>query len=346
MKKLILTLMIFTSFQSFAGQDGGGGGVIKRDGMYLTFGSAGMKVKLSAALQLEQIPSLNLLLSVLDAQILLPAEFRGQFLQATLPSDLRRYFKIDQSQLNSETYARLIREYSKLWGGQVDPKNLDIAAITVGQDTFLLPPFYHLKAVEQAAILFHESLWIVKPSIAYEDLVSAEITMQSHIEKYGSQSVYNADLMVIFGNALNNTALILAAALIEDLRLGYLVKTVEQKENVQNKKGKFEERIIQVQKYIPWYDYIKDWRASSTAEQKIASLVVGVRRAMVDYPNSLTLKTLYAFRNHISFASFGYYPKNSPSESLIKEVKIPNTASRKDTCMDARAINICFREKY
>ncbi len=352
MKKIIITMMMLASLQGFAngpkapGQDGGGGGVIKRDGMYLTFGSAGMKVKLSTPQGLEQIPGLELILSILDAQERLPDTFRGKLVNAVLPSDIRRYFKIDQSQLNSQTYARLIAEYSKLWNGQVNPNNLDLAAITVANDTYLLPPFFKLNQTEQAAILFHESIWIVKPSISYADLVNAEITMQSHIEKYGTQNVYNPDLMAILGGVLENNALIIAAALKEDLLRDNLVYIAESKKNVQVSKRKTEERTVQ-EKYISLISLsdIGYYEKGSEEEQR-ARFVMQIRELMKQYPNSLFLKQLYSLRNKILSARFWNEKKDivviyDVSVNLQKEVPLI-LQEKGGGCMVSRVAAVCL----
>ncbi len=205
------------------GQDGGGGGVIRRDGMYLTFGSA--KVQVGPPQGLTQIPNLDLLISVLEVnQNGIPDSDMATLMQAVLPSPTRRYFKVEPNQLNSETYKRLIEEYAKLLKNQVDPNNLSLAAITIQEDTFLLPPFFSLKSAEQAAILFHESLWLVKPDIKYDELVSAEIVMQAHIERNGVQPAYNSELVAILSGLVNKPQYALYAAIKEDIQAGVFEK--------------------------------------------------------------------------------------------------------------------------
>ena len=308
MKKIILTIMMLASFQGFAGQDGGGGGVIKRDGQYLTFGSA--KVKLSSPQGIENVPGLELLLNVLDASKSgIPEQFHGQLVNALLPSEERRYFRIDQSQLSSQTYARLIAEYSKLWKGQIDPSNLELAAITVAQDTFLLPPFFRLNQTEQAAILFHESIWLLKPSISYDELVAAEMTMQSHIEKYGTTSTYNPDLVLVFGKILNNYALVLSKAIQADLDAGLFTKPVSEEVLVQVSKRKNEMKTVQ--KVIPieleailgnlgiGHSHLSSSGRRLTDEES-GLLISRLREALVKYPQYKSIKTLYSLRGKIS----------------------------------------------
>ncbi|MES2769453.1 MAG: hypothetical protein V4596_09935 [Bdellovibrionota bacterium] len=237
MKKIILILMLLASFQSFAGpaepkptlkgQDGGGGGVIKRNGMYLTFGSAGMKiemVKLSIPQGLQEIPGLSMLVSLFYSNEDLTKNYIGKFIKALAPSPTRRYFKIEKSQLEQGTYERLIAEYIKLFKDQASPNSLGLAAITIADDTYLLPPFFELKPAEQGAILFHEALWIVKPEIQYAELVNAEMIMQKQLEVHGSQWSYDPEFVSMIGEILGLESYVSATALIQDIKMGRLKK--------------------------------------------------------------------------------------------------------------------------
>lgn len=293
MKKLILTTMIvMASLQGFAGQeperdarvlkgqDGGGGGVIKRDGMYLTFGSAGMKVKIGAPQGLQQIPGLDLLIGVLGSSLDgMPDKFMGQMLNAVEPSMERRYFKIEQKDLDSNTYGNLIKEYAKLLSGQIDPKNLDLAAITIKNDTFLLPPFFVLKESEQAAILFHESIWILKPEVEYQELVNAEMTMQAHIQNNGAHlNVYNPELAAVIGGIFKNYGLVVYAALEEDVKNGLFIKykfPVEEHETYSL--GRVDIKL----KY---------------GDEEKAEYTMWLRKMMSRYPEFKFLKILYSLR--------------------------------------------------
>lgn len=340
MKKLILTIMMLASFQSFAGtvekqsttrgQDGGGGGVIYRDGIYLTFNSA--KIKVGAPL-LEEIPGMDLLLAVLDNnQKSLSSAVHGELISAIVPSESRRYFKIDQSQLENGTYQRLIAEYAKLLKNQVDPNNLALAAIHIKEDTFLLPPFFQLKQSEQAAILFHESLWIVKPDIEYDQLVRAEMTMQRHIEKFGTQTVFSLDLLTAIGFVAGNYSDIVYAAVIQDAENGLFKKYKFPTEKLWN----YVDKTI----YIGG-DYDKPKSTSQSAyvlnlfSQTSGSILISeVREAMKQYPELQFLKAMYAFRNQIKSLKIKYVLTNT--QLLRKNYSIEKDNWDRESCLTGR----------
>jgi hypothetical protein len=345
MKKLILTIMMLASIQTYAGQDGGGGGVIKRDGMYLTFGSAKVKV---GYLGMQQVPGLDLLISVLEANHRgIPAEFQGLLLNAVLPSNERRYFKIDQSQLNIATYTKLIAEYSKLLKNQIDPNALDLAAITIQNDTFLLPPFFQLKPAEQAAILFHESIWIIKPDIQYDELVSAEVTMQNHIEQFGTNSVYDLELLLVIGQIFNSPSVVFAAALNEDIKAGLFKVEVPQPITPEPPKKKKKSKAP-VETPVPQYNYIT-WEQllpnshtlfTDRINTGVGALVSDLNDAMKKYPQFTFLKALYKVRN--SVVSLNLY--SVPDQARVFEDT--DYRSRNLSCVgvtEAYHVKICFK---
>lgn len=323
MKKIIILLMLCVGLQTFAGQtesrptlkgqDGGGGGVIKRDGMYLTFGSA--KIKLDLSLAEEEIPSLGLLVQVLDAISMHPVEnLTGGLLSALFPSQNRRYYKITQSQLSQKTHEKLIETYSKLVGNQVDPADLNLAAITVAGDTFLLPPFYQLKSSEQAAILFHESIWVIDPNAKYESLIKAEMEIQKHIEEYNTQPIYNLDLWLALGNLLPYKSPILASALQMDIERGLFTKYFPYE--AQEPKDVFSILLPQSHDRSEYFDK--------------ASLIVELREAMVKYPEFQFLKVLYAYRDYVG----DIYLKELNSRNFLN-VEI-RSSTRYDDCIGFR----------
>jgi hypothetical protein len=324
MKKLILTIMMLASIQTYAGQDGGGGGVIKRDGMYLTFGSAGMKVKLSAPQGLQQIPSLDLLISVLDStQGGAPDSLQGKLIDAALPSDVRRYFRIDSSQLDSNVYANLIAEYAKLLNGQIDPSNLDLAAITINRDTYLLPPFFQLKSAEQAAILFHESIWIVKPNVQYDELVNAEMVMQAHIEKYGTRVVYDPDLITMISSIMGYKLLPLLLAIKEDFKNDLFNKYGFPYSHIYTKNPNYPdwgpEKFYSAEKY-----YLLTTKLFLNSSKNEAEYLMNIRRDMKQYPEFKFLKILYSLRTKINMYTESYSLREDPVK-ILKIFAIANT---------------------
>lgn len=311
MKILILAILLVSSLQAFAGSenkapgnDGGGGGVLKREGIYLTFGSAGLKVKVGAPQGLESIPNLNLLRDVLLAtQRGIPDFYLGQLLDAILPSEKRRYFAINKNQLEDGTYKKLIEEYASLLKNQVDPNNLDLAAITIKEDTFLLPPFFQLKPAEQAAILFHESLWIVKPEIQYDELVYAEMVMQRHIEKNGTKSVYSEEFVDMISRLFDNRTIGFVAAIFEDIKAGLFKKQQMQlRVDPQTKKSYY---ILPEGLKIPLIQ-----RAENTPIGYKAELSMLLYKATKNYPEFKYLKYLFKNRDYILGGLMGYVPVN------------------------------------
>lgn len=179
-KYYIFVLVFLTSISTFAyiykGQDGGnGGGGIVVDGHVMTFKSAGVKLEGD---NLKEVPGLQILIdSIMDLNI----DFKlKQKLLNSFSGENRKYYK--SKPISLETYDRIISVYAELLN--VDPKKLTLFAVTDSKtrSTFLLADFFKLKPVEQAAVLFHEAVWIFDSKTNYYDTVKVEMAYQAYVE--------------------------------------------------------------------------------------------------------------------------------------------------------------------
>ncbi len=181
MKILILLLVSLVSLQSFAVREvlNGGGGWTS-DGQYMTFYSAKIPAQ-RQALDNAQIPGLSYLLDkVLSLKV--NDDVKSQILKQIYPSSGRSYYTTDATKFDPDLKKDLMDKYSRAMN--VPEGNVAVYATTdpYSQETFLLPDFYKLNQTEQAAILFHESLWVLNPSLNYSNVIIAEQAAQAYFE--------------------------------------------------------------------------------------------------------------------------------------------------------------------
>ena len=156
------------------------GGGIKANGGYLTFYSAKVPV-VPTELMAAEIPGMK----YLTDQIMswpMSAKNRYHMLSLVYPTQMRSYYKLDQSKLSAEQLSTLLKEYSHLAG--VPESSLVLFAVTSPsqQITALFPTFYELKKeTEQAALLLHEASWIGVSQL-YSDVVRFEMAAQAYFE--------------------------------------------------------------------------------------------------------------------------------------------------------------------
>lgn len=187
------------------------------------------------------------------------------------PSPKRKYFRAKDGAEFAKVKEKLIIEYSEVT--HIPPEHLVLFAITdpVTSATLLLPEFYHLSEVEQAAILFHESLWAGGYDLNYESVIIAEQAAQAYFVNPKDKEIYYR-----FFSTLNN---------ILPQRLGrYALLYAVIKFELDNKKMPF---VDMVGKGIagtddPYYDY-----QSALAVQVMNKLNENPQslfwRAMLDY---------------------------------------------------------------
>lgn len=202
---------------------GNGGGGIKREGEFLTFGSA--RVQLTPIESpLRDVPGVEMLIQEINGLPYLSKHDKGVLISHVFPTANRRYFNIEEKDLSEEAINELKRIYGETVN--VDPDKIAIFAITSRgyKDTFILPNFYKLREMsEQAAIIWHESLWTMIPRMPYgEDyrfVIQTEMNMQAYIEKKTSDNLLKVmeDLSLI----LRNKALILSVLADFDIKNGH-----------------------------------------------------------------------------------------------------------------------------
>jgi hypothetical protein len=201
----------------------GGGGVI-RNGVYLTFGSAKVRIRRET---LASVPALGRVQDMITA--LLPdAKTRGRFLRALFPAGNRMYYRIEKADLDPKKREELLKSYHDAIRKQVPLNTLVVFAVTKDdgstglQETFLLPEFFELNEVQQAAILFHEAIWIVNPYMTYAEVIDAEITTQDYLERVGTDYRYDAEMSTMLARILGDPGLALQMAARDDYVQGRL----------------------------------------------------------------------------------------------------------------------------
>lgn len=218
----VVFLSLLSSLPAFGedeGRIGNGGGGFHRNGQYLTFGSAGVRIGLTPV---DVVPALDQLQESLQG-LRLGKLTSGNFLQAVLPDDQRRYFQVEERDLPPKEHARLTKAYRDALGPKARGKKLAVFAVTSREtrETYLLPAFFALKPVEQQAILFHEGLWIHLPEgTTYERVIDAEIKFQHYVEN-GARG-YDAELFPVLDEIFQDPMISLKAALRDDLASGVL----------------------------------------------------------------------------------------------------------------------------
>lgn len=200
---------------------GNGGGGVARDGVYMTFGSAGVYVD-PEPMGMETVPSLDLLLRTIREAGIPESEMNSLF-RAAAPFGAREYFNVIKDKFDEVTYKRLREEYAAL--SKQPAESIVIFAVTdpSTRKTFLLPEFFGLKASEQAAILFHEAYWVIKPGATYQEVVSAEIAFQKFLEQKAA-GIYEPKLADKLGVLFASPSLGLNMHLKRDLQSGVLAE--------------------------------------------------------------------------------------------------------------------------
>jgi hypothetical protein len=178
---VLSALLMAASTPAMAGQSGNGGGGVLRNGVYMTFGSAGLWASPVEKKQVE-LPNLDALIDQIMSMDCFSTKEKSALYGALAPSADRKYFDAVDSQYDQKTKDQLIAEYAKVI--HAPSGNLVLFAITdtSSKRTYLLPEFYRLKPNEQMAILFHEAFWILYPKSTYDEVIRAEVAMQKYLE--------------------------------------------------------------------------------------------------------------------------------------------------------------------
>lgn len=180
-KACILLCSLLFNIQVFASEGtdirNGGGGLLLNDNTVTTFGETLLKKN---RLDTANIPSLSPLKNEIK-DLFLPFSLKSELLQKINPLMSRQYYKVDEKSVNANTLHQIKKIYSQLMGLPVGKVTLFALTNPKDQSTLLLPNFYKLNTLQQQAILFHETLWLVKYDITYDTVVSLEKTFQSYI---------------------------------------------------------------------------------------------------------------------------------------------------------------------
>lgn len=214
MKKVMFVAMLAIGASALAGQTVGnpGGGIIK-DGVYMTFGSAKVSVDPEPA---TVVPGTNLIRQVIS-QLALSEEQKGRIIQSFMPYGARKYYNVSKDKLDPQTRKKLIEEYAKITKQPVE--SIVLYAITEAgtRQTYLLPEFYNLSDEDQAAILFHEAYWIMKPSATYLEVVQTEIAFTRYLQAQKARS-YDQQLGIKLAALFNDPKIAFNMDLKNDLQ--------------------------------------------------------------------------------------------------------------------------------
>jgi hypothetical protein len=183
MRKILLTFTVMLSSTSYAGRIvGNPGGGIQRDGVYMTFGSAGINLPVDPE-PLETVPGTAVIRGTVLSMGLNEYQ-KSEIWQAIMPFGARKYYNITKDKFDKETYEKLVEEYAKVT--QQPKESIVIFAATDPKTrvTFLLPEFYNLNEDQQSEILFHEGYWIMKPQATYSEVVAAEIAFSRYVSAF------------------------------------------------------------------------------------------------------------------------------------------------------------------
>lgn len=161
---------------------GNGGGGVAIDGRYVTFYTAGLYIEPQERTD-QTVPNLQTLVSAIEKMKFLSSFTKAQLESTILPSPGHTYFAADASKFDATTQARLIAEYARVTNVPTERLVLFAITDTNARQTFLLPNFFQLSAMDQMAILFHESYWLMHPSATYDDVISAEIAFEAVLAK-------------------------------------------------------------------------------------------------------------------------------------------------------------------
>ncbi|NUN06177.1 MAG: hypothetical protein HUU57_10490 [Bdellovibrio sp.] len=177
--KVFVFFVCFLSTSVFASWEvqNGGGGVVSQ-GTYMTFHSAQIPIG-TTSLDLVEIPGISYLLQKVTSMPI-GQESKMKLLKMIFPSERRKYYRVPEDQLDENLKRSLISIYANLANIPEDRVALFAMTHREAERTVLLPAFYQLTEVEQAAILLHEALWTYNYQLTYEQVVGVEQVAQAY----------------------------------------------------------------------------------------------------------------------------------------------------------------------
>lgn len=212
MRNLLFLGLLLFNLSVFGGTErGNGGGGLQTNGVYRTFYSAGVYVN---PMPETEIPGAYLFSQTIKS---LSGENNGKslLLMNALPFGDRKFYRIMENSVDDHLMARLIKIYSDLVNQPSNAITLFAITDTEKKATYLLPSYFQLKESEQAAILFHESLWILNPKLEYSTIISAEMAFQKFVE-FQSIGKFDLALPVFLSQFFKDKSISLKSAFIAD----------------------------------------------------------------------------------------------------------------------------------
>lgn len=221
---IAFAILISLSQAASAGQEGKGAFTVKNTatGMILTAGDANIQINPNPI----EPAGLKLLIETVN-KLPLPETYLAKMLEWILPTGLagRSYFKVDAGAFGPAERKALLAAYQNVYGYRLKPgQELALTAVTVGQQTFLLPEFDQVQNGEtrQAALLFHEALWVLNPEWPHKRVVTLEVAIQNYLSRPAGSSKFDPIFMTYLEFLFADPALPLIAAFTTDLENGTL----------------------------------------------------------------------------------------------------------------------------
>jgi hypothetical protein len=271
---LSLSVSWLANAATIGGQEGNGGGGLRRNGIPVTFYSAGFFVE-PIRPEVEDIPQLGSLLDFFTNTDILSKLSRSKYTAALMPSTVRRYYKVEESSFNSTVRDRLVAEYSRVM--KINSSEVTLFAITdIGtKTTYLLPEFYNLKPSEQVAILYHEAYWLVNPTVSYRNVIESEMAFQNFWEN--NKKIEKSYAWI---NSLPNNQDKLTAVMKIDLETGSIKDLIS--------KGRY------IQASVFFGNDFLECKKKDSSEKACTDLFIGnVAQLARKYPKSLFFRFVY-----------------------------------------------------
>lgn len=219
-KSIVLLFALFVGIsQAHAviadmGNEGRGGGGITRNGKNLSFATAGIMLSLEP---MQEVPGLELLATAIN-NLTLPQDIRVILKKSYLNFSPREYYAVNADK--SLSLKNITKIYESVIGRPKKGEKIAIFAVTTGNETYLFPEFFTLTETEKAAILWHETLWVIfadpkskTPLQDYGSILDLEIRLQKYIE---SGFKFNRGLYLELSKKFDRFDISLEAAIEED----------------------------------------------------------------------------------------------------------------------------------
>lgn len=190
---LIISLFLFFCAETHAkstarvgSESGNAGGVIRRNGQVLTFGKANVTVIERGLTEVSEIPGMAFLHETIS-KLPIPETLKGKLANAYLPPSegtQRRYFRI--SKLSPEKEAELNQVYREMLKDKLkEGDQIEVAALTVGNETYLKDQFFDLDdPISQATNLWHEMTWVLFPYLEYKEVSDFEVNFERYVREF------------------------------------------------------------------------------------------------------------------------------------------------------------------